>query len=402
MRVRQIGTIVFNADTNIVVDATNQDAPGIGFRANSLHDPQPFSVEIAFRRATRQQALDAVSALASELYGRAQRRQGGYFAIAGGAFVSIEDATGNASLWVYLRDAEVTLLSIETTTTGVIARVRVTGTLGNPFLGGQVATTLSSLSPYERRAVTLPNTSDAYLYKGGFSYSVSGMNGLYNALLAIENLESATATSRIIAINLTQTSSGINTNTWTVGGQTLTRATFSQATSGTIWYTVDTNFPHDVYRLFIEIFCPSTPSSNARYIVSWSGQPQIAETITGDRSWYTPALFVRSESSFTLTLEIQNVPTGTLVMPLILIPTDGVYVWNVITSPTLQRFQAQDPNRAITRPFDAEPPGIVYGAPGFVSGRHIVVFNGVMAPIITGAAATLNIFSRRIEPASFA
>jgi hypothetical protein len=60
MRVRQIGTFVFDADTNIVVDANNQDVPGIGFRVNDLYDPQPFSVEIAFRRSTRQQALDAV------------------------------------------------------------------------------------------------------------------------------------------------------------------------------------------------------------------------------------------------------------------------------------------------------------------------------------------------------
>ena len=75
MRVRQIGTFVFDANTNIVVDETNQDAPGIGFRANNLYDPQPFSVEIAFKRATRQQALNAVNALARELYSYAQRRR---------------------------------------------------------------------------------------------------------------------------------------------------------------------------------------------------------------------------------------------------------------------------------------------------------------------------------------
>jgi len=78
MRIRQIGSFDFNADTNIIVDATNQDAPGIGFRVSKLCDPQPFSVEIAFRRTTRQQALDAVSKLARELYSYAQRRRGGF------------------------------------------------------------------------------------------------------------------------------------------------------------------------------------------------------------------------------------------------------------------------------------------------------------------------------------
>jgi hypothetical protein len=405
MRIRQIGTLVFDANTNIIVDASNQDAPGIGYRASGLTEPQPFSVEIAFRRDTRQQALDAVNALARELYSTAQRRQIGFLAIAGGALVYAEDAAGGASVYALLRNSSVTLLSVEATATGVIARVRVTGTLDNPFLGfPATTTTLSSLLPYERRVITLSGTSDAYLYKSSLFYSVSNMYGLYNALLAVEELESATATSRIIAINLTSVTSGITTSNWDAGWQTLTRATFSpSATSGTITYTINpAAFPQDTYRLFIEIFCPTTPSADARYFVSWSGQPQIAETISGDRSWYTPALFVRRETSFPLTLEIQNVPTGTLVMPLILIPTDGVSVWSVITPPTLQSFQAQDPNRAFSRPFDATPPGTVYGAPGFVSSRYLAVFNGVMSSTITGASASLTISSRRIEPAAFA
>ena len=404
MRVRQIGTFVFDADTNIVVDANNQDVPGIGFRVNDLYDPQPFAVEIAFRRATREQALNAVSTLARELHSNAQRRQFGFLAIAGGALVWVEDATGSASMYALLRNSSVTLLSVEATATGVIARVRVTGTLDSPFLGfPPTFTTLSSLLPYERRVITLSGTSDAYLYRSSLSYTVANMTGLYNALLAVEELGSATGTSRIQAINPATVTSGITTNDWNAGWATLTRAQFTSATSGTITYTINpAAFPHDVYRLFIEIFCPTTPSTNARYLVSWDGQPQIAETIVGDRSWYTPALFVRSETSFPLILVIQNVPTNTLVMPLILIPTDGVSIWNVITPPTLQNFQAIDSNRAFLRPFGTNPPGTVYGAPGVISSRYVAVFNGVMASTITSASALLDIHSRRIEPAAFA
>jgi len=404
MRVRQIGTFVFDADTNIVVDANNQDVPGIGFRVNDLYDPQPFSVEIAFRRATREQALNAVSTLARELHSYAQRRQFGFLVIAGGALVYVEDATGSASMYALLRNSSVTLLSVEATATGVIARVRVTGTLDNPFLGfPPTTTTLSSLLPYERRVITLSGTSDAYLYKSSLVYTVANMTGLYNALLAVEELGSATGTSRIQAINPATVTSGITTNDWNAGWATLTRAQFTSATNGTITYTINpTAFPHDVYRLFIEIFCPTTPPTNARYLVGWDGQPQIAETIVGDRSWYTPALFVRSDTSFPLTLVIQNVPINTLVMPLILIPTDGVSVWNVITPPTLQSFQALNSNRAFSRPFDTDPPGTVYGAPGMITSRYIAVFNGVMATTITSASATLNISSHHIEPAAFA
>jgi hypothetical protein len=407
MRVRQIGTFVFDADTNIVVDANNQDVPGIGFRVNDLYDPQPFSVEIAFQRTTREQALNAVSTLARELHSYAQRRQDGRFAVAGGAVVWVEDATGGATLRSYLRDGSVTLLSVEAISTGVLARVRVTGSLINPFLDyTSMQNTLTSLLPYERRVVALSNLSDAYLYKHVFSIltnSNNSMSGLYNALLAIEELESATGTSRIQAINPATVTSGITTNNWNAGWATLTRAQFTSATSGTITYTIPTSVPHDIYRLFIEIFCPTTPPTNARYLVSWDEQPQIAETVVGDRSWYTPALFVRKDVVVTqILLNIQNVPTNTLVMPLVLVPTDGVSVWNVIAQPTLSYFHVLDLQSAAFRPFRVDPSGTVYGAPGFISSRYIAVFNGVMSTTITSASATLNISSRRIEPAAFA
>jgi hypothetical protein len=402
MRIRQIGTIVFNADTNIVVDATNQDAPGIGFRVNDLYDPQPFSVEIAFRRATRTQALNAVNTFARELHSYAQRRQNDYFAVAGGVLVVAEDETGGTSLRSYLRDGSVTLLSVEATSTGVLARVRVTGTLVNPFLDyTYTATMVSSLKPYERRAVTLVGSNDAYLYKNVINQSFTNMPSLYNALLAVEELESATGTSRIQAINPASVSSGITTQSWNAGWATLTRANFSSATSGTITYTIPTS-PRDIYRLFIEIYCPTTPPSTARYIVSWDGQPQIAETITGERSWYTPALIALDPVSFPLTLEIQSVPTGTLVMPIVLLPIDGVYVFNVISLPTLTAYRAVVPQVAEGSPFRVFPSGTVYGPPGFISSRHIAVFNGAMSPSLSGAAANVGIYSHRIEPAAFA
>ena len=405
MRIRRIETLVFDANTNIIVDASNQDAPGIGFHVNSLYDPQPFAVEIAFRRATRQAALNAVNTLARELHSYAQRRQDERLAIAGGAVVVAEDAAGNATLRSFLRDGSVTLLSVETTATGVLARVRVTGTLVAPFLDyTAVLNTLSALLPYERRVVALSGLSDAYLYRHWLTYNVTNMNGLYNALLAVEELESATGTSRITAINPASNSGGITLQNWDAGWATLKRAQFTSTTAGTITYTVNpAALPHDVYRLFIEIFCPTTPSVNARYLVSWDGQPQIAETIVGDRSWYTPALFARNEATFPLTLEVQNVPTGTLVMPLLFIPVDGVSVWSVITPPTLQSFHTLDLQSARFRPFRTDPPGTVYGAPGLITSRYIAVFNGVMVPnITTASSATLDIRSRRIEPAAFA
>ena len=403
MRIRQIGTLVFDANTNIIVDANNQDAPGVGFRADSLFDPQPFSVEIAFRRSTRQQALNAVSALARELHSYAQRRQDTRLAVAGGAVVWVEDATGGASLRSYLRDAAVTLLSVETTAAGVIARARVTGTLVNPFTNYTATQTpISSLLPYERRLITLAGTSDAYLYKNSINQIYYNMSGLYNALLAIEELESATGTSRIVASGPNSVSSGITTQGWNAGWTTLYRSNFISATSGTITYTINASFPRDVYRLFIEIYCPTPPPSNARYLVSWPGQPQIAETISGDRSWYTPTLIATESFSFPLTLEIQNVPTGTLVMPIMLIPVDGVYIWNIITPPTLSSYRVITLQHTNTPALAADPPGTIYGPPGFISSRYVAVFNGSMSPSLSGAYSWLGIYACQIEPAAFA
>ena len=405
MRVRQIGTFVFDADTNIVVDANNQDVPGIGFRVNDLYDPQPFAVEIAFQRATREQALNAVNTLARELYSYAQRRQDERYAVAGGVQVVIENAVGDAVPRAYLRDASLTLLGVEATSAGVIVRVRVAGTLVLPFLNYSFTnTTLTSLLPYERRNITLSGSSDTYLYRNSLTcFPISNLNGLYNALIAVEELESATGTSRIAAINPSNATGGITLQDWNAGWATLTRAIFSSATSGTITYTINpATFSRDVYRLFIEIFCPTTPSTNARYIASWPGQPQIAETISGDRSWYMPALFKRANTSSSLSLEIQNVPTGTLVMPLLLIPTDGVFVWNVITPPTLFYFHVINLQTAISRPYETDPNGTIYGPPGFISSRHLAVFSGMMAPTITNASVDLTISSHQIEPAAFA
>jgi len=402
MRVRQIGTLVFDADTNIVVDANNQDAPGVGYNVDTLFDPQPFAVEIAFRRATRTQALNAVNTFARELHSYAQRRQNNYLAVAGGVLVVAEDANGGTSLRSYLRDGSVTLLSVEATSTGVLARVRVTGTLISTFVDyTYVSTAVTLLRPYERRAVTLVGSNDAYLYKNGINQTFTNMPGLYNALLAVEELESATGTSRIQAINPASVSSGITTQSWNAGWATLTRANFSSTTSGTITYTIPTS-PRDIYRLFIEIYCPTTPPSNARYIVSWDGQPQVAETISGDRSWYTPALIALDTVSFPLTLDIQSVPTGTLVMPIVLLPIDGVYVFNVISLPTLTAYRAAVSQAAGEPPFRVFPSGTVYGPPGFISSRHIAVFNGAMSPSLSGAVATVDVYSYRIEPASFA
>jgi hypothetical protein len=404
MRIRRIGTFGFNENTNIIVDATNQDAPGIGFNANALFDPQPFAAEIAFRRETRQQALNAVNTLARELHSYAQRRQ--VVSLAGGASVVVEDANGGASLRSYLRDGSVTLLGVETTATGAIARVRVTGTLVAPFISiTSLLNSFSSLRPYERRNISLPGLSDEYLYKNGFYCFVSGMPGLYNALFAAEERESASGGSRIQVINATSNSQGTTTETWSVGGTTLTRVRFSSATSGTITYPISTTIPADVYRLCIEIFCPTTPAANARYLIGWEGQPQIAETITAGRSWYMPSLFVRDDAPITVTLQVQNVPSDTLVMPLVLIPTDGVSVWNIVTPPTLNVFHIYDPQYANTRPFATTPDGTIYGAPGFVSSRHLTAFLGVTTLDINNqrsASANLDVRSYRIEPAAFA
>jgi hypothetical protein len=407
MRIRKIGTTLFDSSTNVVVEATSQEAPGIGFRVNNLYEPQPFSAEIIFRRQTRQWVLDAVNRFARDLYSYSQRRNEFYPARAGGVDVVIEDADGFDTQVSNLRNANLTLLSIEPAADGVVARVRLTGTLVFPFIQHTYSpplTQVTNLKPYERRTVSLNvGTGDAYLYKSNISYTTFGLSGARNALLAIEEREGTAGVSRIIVCNISSTTGGgIDTQNWNPGSGQLTRAVFSSTTTGVITYTVGSAVPQDVYRLFVEIFCPSTPPPNARYTVSWDGQPSISESISSGLSWYMPTLFVRSGGSVLVSLNVLNVPLGTMVMPIVLIPTDGVFVWNVITPPTLQSFAVRDIQTATASPFNTDPSGTIYGSPCIITTRNITVFNGIMAQTINNASVDLNFVSRRIEPAAFA
>jgi len=90
------------------------------------------------------------------------------------------------------------------------------------------------------------------------------------------------------------------------------------------------------------------------------------------------------------------------VMPLVLIPIDGVFVWNAIAPPTLPYVYIIDPQITQTRTFDISLNGTVYGSPGLISSRYVAVFSGAMASMITNASANMHFYSRRIEPAAFA
>ena len=89
-------------------------------------------------------------------------------------------------------------------------------------------------------------------------------------------------------------------------------------------------------------------------------------------------------------------------MPITLIPVDGVYIWNIITPPTLSSYRVITLQHTNTPALAADPPGTIYGPPGFISSRYVAVFNGAMSPSLSGAVAEVGVYSYRIEPAAFA
>jgi hypothetical protein len=406
MRVRQIGSTVFDNNTNIVVNATALDAVGSGFRVNDLNGPQPFAVEVAFIRSTRQLALNVLNTLARDLYIRSQRRDSPRLSAAGGTIVIVEDEAGTASLRTRLVNASVSLITVENTTTGVIARARVSGTLLGPFAAStSTSQTFSSFRAYELRTITLTNVSDTALAIHNIDVTISNSTNLRNALFAFEVLESATATNRIYRKSPSSVSNNLVLENFNAGGTTtLQRARFTTSGTGTITYNLaNSEVPIDVFNLFFEVYLPSAPSSDVLYSINWSGQPAITGVVDFDRTFINAGIYVRAYSATIVTIQITNAPVNTYVSPLVFIPTNGVFVYNA-TAPNLSVISA---NNAVTEAVLSlvaigTTEGELRGPAGFIAGRHLAVFSGMMIPTITNLDASVTITSRRIEPASFA
>jgi hypothetical protein len=404
MRVRQIGSTVFDNNTNIVVNATALDAVGGGFRADDLYGPQPFAVEVAFVRSTRQLALRALNTLASELHIRSQRRAGSRLNVVGGVDVIVEDEAGNATLRATLTNASVTLISIENTASGVIARARVGGTLSGPFAATSLAVqNVSSLKAYELRTVTLTTVDDFALAIHNVDTTISNSAGLRNAFFVFEILESATATSRIYRKNPSSTSSNLVLENFDAGGTTLQRARFTASGNGTITYNLNfAELPIDTFNLFFEVYLPSAPSSDVLYTISWDGQPSLTGIVDFTQTFIRAGMFVRTGFSATVTVQITNAPANTYVSPLVFIPIDGVFTYNA-TAPDLSLFYAYYPATETELALYARGTqiGVLRGSPGFIGGKYLAVFSGMMIPTISNLTASVSIRSRRIEPASF-
>jgi hypothetical protein len=404
MRVRQIGSTVFDNNTNIVVNATALDAVGGGFRVDDLYGPQPFAVEVAFIRSTRQLALRALNTLASELYIRSQRRAGSRLNVVGGVDVIVEDEAGNATLRATLTNASVTLISIENTASGVIARARVGGTLSGPFAATSLAIqNVSSLKAYELRTVTLTTVDDFALAIHNVDTTISNSAGLRNAFFAFEILESATATSRIYRKNPSSTSSNLVLENFDAGGTTLQRARFTASGNGTITYNLNfAELPIDTFNLFFEVYLPSAPPSDVLYTISWGGQPSLTGIVDFTQTFIRAGVFVRTDFSSTITIQITNALTNTYISPLIFIPIDGVFTYNA-TAPDLSLFYAYYSVTETELALSARGTqiGVLRGSPGFIGGKYLAVFSGMMIPTISNLTASASIRSRRIEPASF-
>lgn len=403
MRVRQIGSIVFDNATNVVVDATALDAAGSGFQTSDVYGPQPFAVELAFIRQTRQLALRALNTLATELYLRSQRRAGARLNVAGGVDVIVEDENGNATLRATLTSATVNLIAVENTATGVIARARVSGVLSGPFAAASLESrSFTAFKAYELRAIGLAYVDDFTLAIHNIDVSITGNTGLRNALYAFETLEDETAPSRIYRKNPTSVSSNLVLENFNAGGPTLQRARFTTSGNGTISYAIS-NFElsNEVFNLFFEVYLPSTPSSDVLYSISWDGQPAITGVVDFSRTFINAGVYVRPQAT-TVTIQITNALTNTYISPLVFIPTDGVFVYNA-TATNLARFFANNAATETSRSLFAAGSGVgeLRGLAGFVAGKYLAVFSGMMTPSISSLDATVTVRGRRIEPASF-
>ena len=402
MRIRQIGSTVFDNSTNIVVDATALDAVGGGFRVNDLDGPQPFAVEVAFIRSTRQQVLEALNLLAYDLYIRSQRRT--FANVAGGVVVWIENKSGNSTLRSYLTNASVNLVSIENGTVGIIARARVTGTLIGPFAASSHTTeTFSSLRAYGLYTLPLSNLNNSDLAIHSFTAFINNNTGLRNVLFVCETLENFSRQSRIRRISPSSVSSNLVLESFSAEpGTTLQRARFATSGSGTItYYAEGTTTQNDIYNLFFEVFLPSVPSSDIQYTISWDTQPAINGIVDYNKTFIRAGIYARSFANTTITIYIPNAPANTYISPILLIPTDGTFVFNA-TAPNVSYLTASEQIEGHPSLFaSGSDYGELRGPPGFIAGKYLAFFAGMMTPTISNLTTNVTIQSRLIEPASF-
>ena len=406
MRVRQIGSIVFGNNANVVVDTTALDAVGGGFRVVDIDSPQPFSAEIAFIQPTRDLALRALDILARDVYIRSRRRTTPNQV--GGAVVLIDDRDGNATLQSLLTNAAITLIAIENSSRGVIARARLTGTLVGPFASTTVASqTFSSLRAYEVRGMTLANVDSTKLAICSFFAEIGGNASLRNAFFIFETQESGTASSRIYRKNPSSVSSNLVLESFNAGGSTtLQRARFTTAGNGSITYTIgDNELPRDTFNLFFEVYLPSVPSSDVFYTINWTGQPPITGVVDFSQSFINAGIYSRPGVYANVTIQINNAPVNTYISPLVFVPVDGVFTYNAkannlgIISTAYPATESSLP--LFASDISAAQIGELRGLPGFVTGKHLTIFTGMMTPTIENLNATVTLFTRHIEPASY-
>jgi hypothetical protein len=403
MRVRQIGSTVFDNNTNIVVDSTALDAVGGGFRVNDLDGPQPFAVEIAFVRSTRQEVLDALNLLAYDLYIRPQRRT--FLNVAGGVVVWVEDRNGNAILRSFLTNASVNLISIESATTGVIARARVTGMLISPFITSNIVSqTFSSLKAYGLYTLPLSNIDESTLAIHNIDVTINNNTGLRNALFVFEILQTLGSSQKIYRKSPTSVSNNLVLESFTAEpGANLQRAYFATSGNGTImYYITDNELIADLYNLYFEVYLPFAPSSDVTYKIIWDEQPEISGIVNYKQTFIKAGMYTRANAACQITVNITNAPANTYISPLIFIPVDGVFVYNA-TATNLSRFFTNYPATENRRSFfcTGSDYGELRGLPGFIAGKYLAFFAGMMNTTISNLTTNVTIRSRRIEPAAF-
>ena len=198
-------------------------------------------------------------------------------------------------------------------------------------------------------------------------------------------------------------SSNLTLESFNAGGVTLQRARFNTSGNGTITYNLTFDeLPIDTFNLFFEVYLPSAPTSDVFYTISWTGQTEISGVVNFTQTFIKAGVFVRTGYASNVTVQITNAPVNTYISPLVFIPIDGVFTYNAI-APNLSIFYGFHPSSETELALYAAGSqlGVLYGPPGFIGGKYLAVFGGMMIPSIGNLEASVSFRSRRIEPASF-
>ena len=399
MRITEIGPLAINATTGIEVTALSHDHAGTGYDVWPFWRPRQLDLTLRITRPTRNEALGVVDQLATAIYSEEGKRDGNG-SVRRGVVLECESRLGNVYTW--LAHADMRLLSIEQTTTGIGARVQVRGMLLHPPVTGfgqSPTIQITNMHAFTVTSASYTLGEDGTLYAGSLTLTTPNTASIRDSVVVIESRASSTEVAQTRYIQPTSASSNCVAETLPSGG---TRYRVQSGSSATVTYSVAGNaLPSVPLMIYACVHVPTGVTGTMS--VSWPSQPSIVHALTDTRTWYPIAVNDWGPRSHTITLTVSNVAINTYIFPLLAVPVDGAHLWYVQGATTYNNLQILLPERSPVGSFHVsnQRNAAVYGPAFPITRRWLSITHGLALVVMSTATSNVTLEGRMTVPSAW-